>query len=118
MAIPKLEILEDVDFFELPASILQGFRDAARGAILNSAARALAAGIPLDALERRLCPWGITQPGIQLLRDGLVLLSADLDAYSLLFEDGGNVNNEGQQQQPAFEGVQLNRQQKCPAPAR
>ena len=41
----------------------------------------------MDALERKLCPWGIVQPGIQLLRDGLVLLSADLDAYTLLFED-------------------------------
>lgn len=43
-------------------------------------------GIPLEPLERRLCPYGISQPGIQLLDKGLVMLNAELDAYVLLFE--------------------------------
>ncbi|KAL3093541.1 hypothetical protein niasHS_006181 [Heterodera schachtii] len=54
-------------------------------------------GVSLVGLERHLCPYGISQPGIQLLDDGLVLLNAELDAYVLLFDSGGIGTQQKQQ---------------------
>uniref|UniRef100_A0A914IDL9 Lipid-binding serum glycoprotein C-terminal domain-containing protein n=1 Tax=Globodera rostochiensis TaxID=31243 RepID=A0A914IDL9_GLORO len=89
LAIPRLDLRDDViDFFGLPSSTLDGFLNTVRNAILNSAGRALSPGISLVGLERRLCPYGISQPGIQLLDNGLVLMDAELDAYVLLFDSG------------------------------
>uniref|UniRef100_A0A183CBG7 SECA_MOTOR_DEAD domain-containing protein n=1 Tax=Globodera pallida TaxID=36090 RepID=A0A183CBG7_GLOPA len=89
LAIPRLDLRDDmIDFFGLPSSTLDGFLNTVRNAILNSAGRALSPGISLMGLERRLCPYGISQPGIQLLDNGLVLLDAELDAYVLLFDSG------------------------------
>jgi hypothetical protein len=86
IAIPKLEILEDVDFFELSAETLTGFRDAVRGAIVNEAARLFISGVDLSSFEMRMKPYGLSQFGIQLSSDGLVLLNADVDVKKLIFD--------------------------------
>nr|CAD2166706.1 unnamed protein product [Meloidogyne enterolobii] len=88
LSIPKLEILENADFFKVPAATLQeGFRDSIRNAIINFAIKFLnmsSGSAFLNLLERKLCKWGILNPRIKLLTNGMInLMVKDLDVYKL-----------------------------------
>ncbi|KAL3070098.1 hypothetical protein niasHT_036639 [Heterodera trifolii] len=99
LSIPTLALRGDAfDFFGLSPQTVESFLNTVRNAIQNTAGKALSSGVSLIGLEKRLCPYGISQPGIQLLDDGLVLLNAELDAYVLLF-DGGGIGTQQKQQQ-------------------
>ncbi|KAL3119557.1 hypothetical protein niasHT_010143 [Heterodera trifolii] len=99
LSIPTLALRGDAfDFFGLSPQTVESFLNTVRNAIQNTAGKALSSGVSLVGLERHLCPYGISQPGIQLLDDGLVLLNAELDAYVLLF-DGGGIGTRQKQQQ-------------------
>ncbi|KAL3070096.1 hypothetical protein niasHT_036637 [Heterodera trifolii] len=99
LSIPTLALRGDAfDFFGLSPQTVESFLNTVRNAIQNTAGKALSSGVSLVGLERHLCPYGISQPGIQLLDDGLVLLNAELDAYVLLF-DGGGIGTQQKQQQ-------------------
>ncbi|KAL3085404.1 hypothetical protein niasHT_036514 [Heterodera trifolii] len=99
LSIPTLALRGDAfDFFGLSPQTVESFLNTVRNAIQNTAGKALSSGVSLVGLERHLCPYGISQPGIQLVDDGLVLLNAELDAYVLLF-DGGGIGTQQKQQQ-------------------
>uniref|UniRef100_A0A915CN49 Lipid-binding serum glycoprotein C-terminal domain-containing protein n=1 Tax=Ditylenchus dipsaci TaxID=166011 RepID=A0A915CN49_9BILA len=83
----KLEILEDVDFFELSTETLRGFRDAIKGAIENTAKKVLVGGVDTRPLANKLKRYGLSKFGLSLLNGGLVLLQADVDVYKLVFEE-------------------------------
>ncbi|KAL3119559.1 hypothetical protein niasHT_010145 [Heterodera trifolii] len=99
LSIPTLALRGDAfDFFGLSPQTVESFLNTVRNAIQNTAGKALSSGVSLIGLEKRLCPYGISQPDIQLLNDGLVLLNAELDAYVLLFDSGGIGTQQKQQQ--------------------
>lgn len=82
-----MEILEDVDFFELSAETLSGFRDSIKQTIETMALKILQNGIdmaPLNDLFQQ--QYGLNQLGLQLLDSGIFLLNADVDVYKLVFE--------------------------------
>nr|CAD2158872.1 unnamed protein product [Meloidogyne enterolobii] len=88
LSIPKLEILENADFFKVPVATLQeGFRDSIRNAIINFATKFLnmSSGSAFRSiLERKLCKWGILNPRIKLFNNGMInLIVKDLDVYKL-----------------------------------
>lgn len=87
LTIPHLEILDDIDFFELPPETLSGFRDAIKGAVENMARKMLINGLDLNVLGKRLAKYGINNPHVQLFSEGLILMQADVDVYKLIFED-------------------------------
>uniref|UniRef100_A0A914M9J4 Lipid-binding serum glycoprotein C-terminal domain-containing protein n=1 Tax=Meloidogyne incognita TaxID=6306 RepID=A0A914M9J4_MELIC len=88
LSIPKLEILENADFFQVPVATLQeGFRDSILNAIINFAKKFLnmSSGSAFrNILERKLCKWGILNPRIKLLTNGMInLIVKDVDVYKL-----------------------------------
>lgn len=87
LTIPHLEILDDIDFFELPPDTLSGFRDAIKGAVENMARKMLTNGLDLNVLGKRLAKYGINDLHVQLFSEGLILMQADVDVYKLIFED-------------------------------
>ncbi|KAI6223127.1 hypothetical protein M3Y99_01457900 [Aphelenchoides fujianensis] len=76
LTIPQLQILDDLDFFELPPETLGGFRDAL-----------LVDGLDLNVLGKRLGKYGINDINLQLFAEGLLLMQADVDVYKLIFDD-------------------------------
>ncbi|CAD5233056.1 unnamed protein product [Bursaphelenchus xylophilus] len=87
LVIPELEVLEDVDFFELSPSQLRGFKNAVKGALERLANKYLRNGLELKNLQSKLENYGMDGLKIQLLAEGMVMLQMDVDVYKLLFED-------------------------------
>lgn len=44
-------------------------------------------GLDLSVLGKKLTKYGINDPSIQLLSEGLILIQADVDVYKLIFDD-------------------------------
>uniref|UniRef100_A0AC35F723 Uncharacterized protein n=1 Tax=Panagrolaimus sp. PS1159 TaxID=55785 RepID=A0AC35F723_9BILA len=89
----NLTILEDLDFFDLPATSLNGFRDAVKGSIENLARQVLVNGIDLSAIGRRFSNYGLTNFYLELLSEEMILLQADVDVFKLAFDSNNdNIN--------------------------
>ncbi|CAD5223035.1 unnamed protein product [Bursaphelenchus okinawaensis] len=87
ISISELEILEDVDFFELSPAQLRGFKTSVKGALERLANKYLKSGLDLKYLQGKLENYGLNDLNIQLLAEGLIMLQMDVDVYKLLFED-------------------------------
>ncbi|KAI6186344.1 hypothetical protein M3Y98_00122800 [Aphelenchoides besseyi] len=87
LTIPHLEILDDINFFELPPESLGGFKDAVKGAIENMAKKMLVNGLDMNILGQKLAKYGINNIDLQLFAEGILLMQADVDVYKLIFED-------------------------------
>lgn len=83
-----MEILEDLDFFELPVETLSGFRDSIKQTIETMAVKILQNGIDMEPLNEHFQKqYGLNQLGFSLLDSGVFLLNADVDVYKLVFEN-------------------------------
>lgn len=87
LTIVKLDILEDLDFFELSAETLSGFRGSIKATIENMAKSVLQDGIDTRPFTSRLERYGLSKLGFYLLDEGLVLTRADVDVYKLVFDN-------------------------------
>ncbi|KAE9548909.1 hypothetical protein FO519_007873 [Halicephalobus sp. NKZ332] len=84
-----LRILEDLDFFDIPADSLNGFRDAIKGTVENLARQLLANGIDFHKFSRRFSEYGLSNFTLELLEEEIILIQADVDVFKLAFDSGG-----------------------------
>ena len=85
-----LKILEDLDFFDIPAESLGGFRDAVKGTIENMARQVLANGIDLQRFSKRFSDYGLSNFTLELLEEEIILIQADVDVFKLAFDAEGD----------------------------
>uniref|UniRef100_A0AC34QY42 MutS-like protein n=1 Tax=Panagrolaimus sp. JU765 TaxID=591449 RepID=A0AC34QY42_9BILA len=84
----ELRILEDLDFFNLPAESLNGFRDGIKGTIESMARKLLANGIDLTLFTKKFSDYGLSNFYLEFLEEKLILLQADVDIFKLAFDNG------------------------------
>ena len=90
MKLQDLKLLEDLDFFNLPAESLNGFRDAIKGTVENLARKLLADGIDLQKFAKRFSEYGLSNFSLELLEEEIILIQADVDVFKLAFDAGGD----------------------------
>ncbi|KAF7634772.1 BPI2 domain-containing protein [Meloidogyne graminicola] len=76
LTIPKLEIHDNVDFFNISQKILQeSFVESIHNIIINFARKIINSSDFNNILEQKLCEWGILNPNIKLLNNGFIILN-------------------------------------------
>uniref|UniRef100_A0A7E4UNB9 BPI2 domain-containing protein n=1 Tax=Panagrellus redivivus TaxID=6233 RepID=A0A7E4UNB9_PANRE len=88
ISLKNTTILEDLDFFDLSADHLRGFKDAIKGTVESHARKFLANGIDLSILTRRMSTYGLSNFHLEFLQESLILVQADVDVYKLAFDSG------------------------------
>ncbi|CAJ0961015.1 unnamed protein product, partial [Mesorhabditis belari] len=85
LKIEDFRFLKGVDFFGLKVEDLEGFKNSIKGTMENMVNKALDAGISLSTEDLNL-PLRLSSPIISL-EDGILMLQANLDLYSTLYQD-------------------------------
>lgn len=82
-SIPQLEIIDNLDFFNLPIDTLNGLRNSIKGALENMAKRLLLPGIDIQTIITHFRHYGLNNLEFNLLDDGILALQVLIFNFNL-----------------------------------